>query len=570
MKRIKVISIITVALLVHITASSTTPPVMMHNDSIRKEAYKYADQVIEKLTQREMLAQLIMPMISPKTDSIHVAQLDQIINTGFGGILWQKGDPQSQLVLTNRMRERAKVGMLVAMDGEWGLAMRLSNTIFWPRNMQVAATADLLTAFEYGRATAKEAKRMGIHINFAPVADVNNNPKNPVIGTRSFGSDPHQVAKMVIAYAQGLESNGVLSVAKHFPGHGDTEVDSHLALPELSQSQERLEEIELVPFRAYIDSGLGGIMVGHLTVPALDSTKKAASISPTITTEYLQKELGFGGLICTDGLNMRGVLKSAEGKSVVVEAFKAGNDILLAPWQIYESLNELTKALESGEIELSEVTRRCRKVLAWKYILGATDNTPIPLDGLIEEINSTESKALLAKIQEQSLTLLKNNRQVLPLHPVGRQAILRYGKDNSSHLISQLQRGRGTRTDVYSVSNDTLPLSEQMLEKLKTYDRVLVLLTSEEIQPTPLDLSGLEAQEVIIVCMTSPYTLLHFSEALKRADVIAIGYSGHAGSERAMGRALLGKLPFRGQLPVDLFPLFRSGDGITLPSATQP
>lgn len=231
---------------------------MMKNPARSAAAYAYADSVMQGMTDEQLLAQLIMPMVYPKEGQKAQEEWDHLVARGFGGVLWQ-GTPERQLFLTNRMRQRATIPMLVAMDGEWGLSMRLSGTIRWPRNIVLGATNDLSTAFEYGRATAEEAKRMGIQVNFAPVADVNNNPLNPVIGTRSFGSDPQQVAKLVLAYGQGLESQGVLAVAKHFPGHGDTKVDSHKALPVISHDRARLEQVELYPFTQFIQKGLGGL-----------------------------------------------------------------------------------------------------------------------------------------------------------------------------------------------------------------------------------------------------------------------------------------------------------------------
>ena len=540
-----------------------TPPTMMKDPARTATALAYADSVMQGMTDEQLLAQLIMPMVFPKEGTKALQEWDHLVARGFGGVLWQKGTPERQLFLTNRMREKATIPMLVAMDGEWGLSMRLSGTIRWPRNIVLGATNNLATAFEYGRATAEEAKRMGIHVNFAPVADVNNNPLNPVIGTRSFGSDPQQVAKLVLAYGQGLESQGVLSVAKHFPGHGDTEVDSHKALPVITHDRTRLEQVELYPFREFIQKGLGGIMTGHLTVPALDSSRKAASVSPTITTELLQQQLGFEGLIFTDGLAMQGVIDNVGKGSVAVAAFNAGNDILLAPPHPQKALGELLSALKAKKIERSEVLRRCRKVLAWKCLLGATERTPLPTQSLFADLNSERSKALCTRIYEESITLLKNNEALLPLSAPKNSALLRYGDAKTPQLLQLL------RSDS-EVDNYAIGLKSSATERRATYQKlqksslVLVAITSEKARPDAGLLQLARDKSVVLLFLTNPYTALHFKEVIAEAKAVVMGYDSSVDAQTAVGRALLGQLPMSGVLPVDLPPLFKAGAGIPL------
>lgn len=555
------------ALMGSLIAWAGTPPLMMRDSLRTANAYAYADSVMAQLSDGEMVAQLIVPMVYPKEGDKALQEWDRLVAKGFGGVLWQKGTPERQLQLTNRMRQRAKVPMLVTMDGEWGLSMRLSGTIRWPRNIVLGATNNLQTIFEYGRATAREAKRMGIHVNFAPVADVNNNPLNPVIGTRSFGSDPTQVAKMVLAYGQGLESMGVLAVAKHFPGHGDTQVDSHKALPLIQHPRERLTEVELLPFRHFIQNGLGGIMTAHLSIPALDPSRRPASASYAITTQLLQEELGFEGLIFTDGLGMSGILDDTKGSSVAVATFIAGNDLLLAPADPYKALAELTQALKNGDIERDEVLKRCRKVLAWKYILGVTDRTTISSQSLSSDLNSADSKALLGQIYGESMTLLKNNGSTLPLAAQGRQALLRYGDTKvpkllqtlrNSHPVSSLSLSLGVKA-----SSDQ---RQQVYKQLRQHDLVIVAVTSEKARPDVGLLQLTRDKKVVLLFMTNPYTALHFKEVITQAEAVAIAYDSSTAAQLAMGRALLGTRSFKGRLPVDLDSIFRAGSGISLQS----
>lgn len=561
MKGINIIWGAVIALIGITTVEAGTPPMMMRDNQKADAAWAYADSAMQGMSDEQMLAQLIMPMIWPKEDSKSIAAWDKLVEKGFGGVLWQKGEPAAQLRLTNRMRERAQLPMLVAMDGEWGLSMRLSGTISWPRNMVVGATDNLLTIFEYGRKTAEEAHRMGIHVNFAPVADVNNNPANPVIGTRSFGSDPTRVARQVVAYAQGLESQGVLSVAKHFPGHGDTNVDSHKAVPTINHNRSRLEQVELLPFQQYINSGLGGMMTGHLSVPALDSSKQVASASRLITTGLLQEELGFEGIIFTDGLAMQGAIDATSGKSLAVEVFNAGNDILLAPADPYRTLADLRQALKGKKIERSEVVRKCRKVLAWKYLLGANDHSPISATNLLADLNNGKSKALLETIYEESMTLLKNNGNTLPLGTRGSLALLRYGNNGTGTLFSELQSKHGVKAYDLSLSAGA-GVRNTTYKNLRSADHIVVAITSDKARPDAGLVQLARDKEVTLVFMTSAYTALHFKEVIAFAKAVAIGYDAKGPAQRAMGKALNGVLPFRGTLPVDLPPIYKVGAGI--------
>lgn len=547
-----------IALIGIASVKAGTPPVMMRDSKKAEAAWAYADSAMKGMSDEQMLAQLVMPMIWPKEDTKSIAAWDKLVDKGFGGVLWQKGTPASQLRLTNRMRSRAKLPMLVAMDGEWGLSMRLSGTISWPRNMVLGATNNLLTIFEYGRATAEEAKRMGIHVNFAPVADVNNNPANPVIGTRSFGSDPQRVAKQVIAYAQGLESLGVLSVAKHFPGHGDTNVDSHKAVPVIKHNRARLDSVELLPFQHYINNGLGGMMTAHLSVPALDSKNGVASTSHAITTKLLQEELGFEGLIFTDGLAMQGAIDATSGKSLAVEVFNAGNDIFLAPTDPDRFLADLKKGLKSNKIERSEVVRRCRKVLAWKYLLGANDRSQIATANLSEELNNSKSEALLETIFEQSVTLLKNNNNTLPLAEVGSLALLNYGNSKMGTLLYELQSKHNAKA--YNLgANDR----SGTYRSLRSADHIVVAVTSDKARPDAGLIQLARDKEVTLVFMTSAYTVLHFKEVIALAKAVAIVYDTKEEAQRAAGKALNGVIPFKGTLPVDLPPIYKVGAGMT-------
>lgn len=331
------------------------------------EMNRWVDSVYQSLDLEARVGQLIMPIIYPKPED-KTALIRRMKQEQWGGILFQKGLLADQRELTISLQQESQVPLLIALDGEWGLNMRLKDAPRYPRNKGLGNYQDLDLIKAYGAEVARQCQLMGIHVNFAPVVDVNINPKNPVIGTRSFGDTPQRVAECAVAYGEGLELGGVLSVAKHFPGHGDTSEDSHKTLPTVSASRERMDRVELYPFRSYRDAGLGGVMTAHLRVPAYDATGKAASLSERITTDLLRRELGFRGLVFTDALEMRGAQVSG-GSSVAVEALKAGNDVLLGPSQPQQAREDILQAIHRGEVSLASIEEKCRRILAFKFAL---------------------------------------------------------------------------------------------------------------------------------------------------------------------------------------------------------
>ena len=365
------------------------------------EMGRWIDSVYQSLDLGARVGQLIMPIIYPKPED-KSALISRMKQEQWGGILFQKGLLADQRELTLSLQQESQVPLLIALDGEWGLYMRLKDAPRYPRNKGLGSAQDLELIKAYGAEVARQCQLMGIHVNFAPVVDVNINPKNPVIGTRSFGDTPQHVAQCAVAYGQGLEQGGVLSVAKHFPGHGDTSEDSHKTLPTVSASRERMERVELYPFRSYRRAGLGGVMTAHLRVPAYDTTGRPASLSERITTDLLRHTLGFRGLVFTDALEMRGAQVSA-GSSVAVEALKAGNDILLGPSRPQQAREEILQAIQRGEVSLASIEEKCRRILAFKFALiikkQAKEATPAEVKSLIW---TKEEEALRTRLWKAS------------------------------------------------------------------------------------------------------------------------------------------------------------------------
>lgn len=407
-------------------------PKVLFKDVNQKAMNHWVDSVFKTLTTEEQLAQLIMPIVNPSQDTQAIKREEQRFSKfKWGGILYQKGLMAHQLVMNKRLQQTNSIPLLIALDGEWGLYMRLKDAPRFPRNLGLGLAGDAQMLYEYGREIARECRLMGIHVNFAPTVDVNINPLNPVIGSRSFGSTPSVVSQLSEAYALGLEDGGVLSVAKHFPGHGDTSEDSHKTLPIVQATRKRLELVELAPFKHYINSGLGGIMTAHLRVPALENRSIPSSLSPNVCTDLLKKDLGFQGLIFTDGLEMEGVQTQSLG-DIGVAALLAGNDILLGPASPEAQLNNLVLAYWDGRLPAKLIEEKVRKVLAYKYRLIISER---PSTATAETINkliwTSSAKNLQQKLWMHSLYTIHKAPEAQALlnsNKIQRIAVLDYGK----------------------------------------------------------------------------------------------------------------------------------------------
>ena len=407
-------------------------PKVLFKDVNQKAMTHWVDSVFKTLTTEEQLAQLIMPIVYPSQDTQAIKREEQRFSKfKWGGILYQKGLMAHQLIMNKRLQQANSIPLLIALDGEWGLYMRLKDAPRFPRNLGLGLAGDAQMLYEYGREIARECRLMGIHVNFAPTVDVNINPLNPVIGSRSFGSTPSVVSQLSEAYALGLEDGGVLSVAKHFPGHGDTSEDSHKTLPIVQATRKRLELVELAPFKHYINSGLGGIMTAHLRVPALENRSIPSSLSPNVCTDLLKKDLGFQGLIFTDGLEMEGVQTQSLG-DIGVAALLAGNDILLGPASPEAQLNNLVLAYWDGRLPAKLIEEKVRKVLAYKYRLIISER---PSTATAETINkliwTSSAKNLQQKLWMHSLYTIHKAPEAQALlnsNKIQRIAVLDYGK----------------------------------------------------------------------------------------------------------------------------------------------
>lgn len=368
--------------------------------------HPWVESTLANLSPRQQMAQLLHVAGWSNRDSAHQQDLLHLIeHYGIGGIIFFQGNPEAQLHQTHAYQAASAVPLLISIDAEWGLGMRLDHSLSFPHQIALGAVRHDQMIYDMGRDLGNQCRRLGIHMNFAPCVDVNVEPSNPVIGFRSFGNDPDLVSRKARAYMDGLQDAGILAVAKHFPGHGDTNVDSHMDLPVLPHSIERLEQVELPPFKHLIQHGVSAIMPGHLSVPSLDPESNiGATLSAPIVKGLLRNHLGFKGLAVTDALDMKGVTRHFPPGEIELRAFQAGNDMLLFPSDVRVAILRLEKALESGEIDLQDLKSRCRRVLAAKAWAGAHAESPPKTEGLHQDLHQETSQELIRKLHSASLT----------------------------------------------------------------------------------------------------------------------------------------------------------------------
>lgn len=522
------------------------------NDSMKL----WVDSVFSTLTPDERIGQLftIITYGNPSTEN----QIKNLVEKQHvGGIIFLKGTPQDQANLTNAAQLVAKVPLMISIDGEWGLSMRLANTIQFPRNMMLGAIRNDSLLYYYGQEVARQCRVMGIHVNFAPDMDVNSNPANPVIGNRSYGEDPKQVARKGIMYSKGLESGKVLSVAKHFPGHGDTSTDSHIALPVINHNRERLEKMEIYPFKEYIDANLSGIMSGHLYIPALDAVKQPSSLSYKIVTGLLQDQLGFSGLVFTDGLAMKGV---SDEKNHCVRALLAGNDVLLGPVSPAAQLEAVKNAVKEGVISQELIDAKCRKVLSYKYMLGVYKAEPIDVADLSSRLNTPYGNWLCRKLNEKAVTLLKNNERLIPLMKLDSRKIaaISVGPVGNNKFQNVLRRyGEVT---CFNVSDNAGLLA--LKKQLEGYNTLILSVHTDKVNVNNAIEIISQNKQAILSFFIVPYRMSGYSSSIKSADGIVLAYENTDNAQDFAAQAIFGGIGVDGKIPVTVKGLFDVGDGL--------
>ncbi len=521
---------------------------------------QWVDSVFNTLDERQRVAQLMVPVVTPEQGKVSQATITKLVQDyQVGGLLFSEGTLDQFGEMANFAQSKAKLPLMMTLDGEWGLSMRVPQAPRFPYNMGLGAIQDEALLYEYGREVARECQAMGIQVNFAPVLDVNSNPANPVIGYRSFGEDPEKVSKLGLAYSRGLEDGGVMAVSKHFPGHGDTNVDSHKALPIVDHSIEALNSVDMKPFKDFADANLGGVMVGHISVPALDPTGTPASLSQPITTGVLRQGLGFKGLIFTDGLGMKGANVSA-GKNVCVEALKAGADVLLCPRNTGKDIDAVLKAVNDGQLSAALIEDRCKRMLAYKYALGLTHKPMVYTATTDSVINSADAADINQRLADASITVLRNTDDILPLGNLANTsiAIVRIGADKPTEFEKMAQRY--AKADVYSGNN----ITANELNEISAHDVVIAGVYSDDAAARHSLNRLSDIKSLISVFFMNPYKMAKFRQNLDKAKALMLVYDNTSYTQQAAAKGIFGGIKVNGRLPVNLKGIAPMDTGVDL------
>ena len=563
MKKIYLFAVLVI--LVYQTNAQNDP--LQTTDSIAQ--LKWVDSIMNGMSVDQKIGQLFMVAAYSNRDDKHEKEITNLIKKHhIGALIFFQNKVIKQAELTNRYQSISKIPLLIGLDGEWGLDMRLKNTVGFPYNMALGSIRDDRLIEKVGIQIGKHFKRMGMHINFAPVVDVNTNPKNPVIGNRSYGEDKINVTKKALAFTKGIQSENVMACAKHFPGHGDTSKDSHKTLPSVDLSLERLDSVELFPYNQMFKEGLGSVMIAHLSVPSLESdVNLPSSLSHNIVTKLLQEKMGFKGLIVTDALNMKGSTDFASSDEINLEAILAGNDLLDFPLSIPKTITKIKKALKSGRLSEERLNKSVVKILKTKYWVGLNNYKPIDTTNLIKDLNTFEDKILMRRLVENSVTLVQNTNNILPIKNLETNNIAYVKLGESDNKVFTKRLNDYARVDVISGKN----LSD-LKQKLKIYKTVIFgfhtsLGAYANYKISDNDLKILEEisrdHDVVLSVFASPYSLLKI-KSYTNIDAILVAYQNTPLVQDITAQMIFGAVDIKGKLPVNIKDDFKMGFGLYL------
>ncbi|MCY4780897.1 glycoside hydrolase family 3 [Sphingobacterium sp. UT-1RO-CII-1] len=540
--------------------------------SFINEKHVWVDSVFNALSLKERIAQLFLVRAHTNLGQAYIDSVAAVIQKEqLGGVVLFQGGPVRHANMLNKYQSFSKVPLLVATDGEWGLGMRMpDSTISYPYQMTLGAIQNNELIFEMGKQIAKDFTRLGVHFNFAPVVDVNNNPNNPVINFRSFGDDKCLVTEKASRFMCGLLEGGIISSLKHFPGHGDTDVDSHHDLPQLGFSKDRLDEIEMYPFKKLISFRAPAVMVAHMHIPALDSTvNMPASISKKVVSDLLKKELGFKGLVVTDAMDMKGVKKFFPNGEADVMAIEAGNDLVEISENSARAIRLVENAVEAGRISKFDLDSRVKRVLAAKYWLGLHDYQPVNTHDLVGDLNSRTAQDLVKRLAEAAVTVLKSEKGIERSNSKGEVAIVTVGgvleEDFENGLDAHLVR---KKRYVLRGDEDEIELKRLLKQIRKSKQIVLVVHDARSRPGNKLNMSEglkkfvykLAGKRTVTVMFTNPYVLDELSVGRSRSVIMA--YQNDSFMQMAALKVLLGDIKAKGRLPVQVNQYFSFGGGM--------
>lgn len=522
---------------------------------------RWVDSVYNSLSETERIGQLFMVAAYSGGEKANRAKIEQLVKANqIGGVIFMQGNGEAQAEMTNRIQQMGKVPLLIGMDAEWGLGMRLTGVKNMPKQMMIGACRDTALMYEIGAAIADQCRRLGVHIDFAPVVDVNNNPKNPVINFRSFGEDKEWVTKLGIAYMKGLQDRGIMACVKHFPGHGDVAVDSHVDLPMINKNRQELEALELYPFRQLIAAGVQSVMIAHLSVPALDNTKNLpTTLSPKVVNDLLKKEMKFNGLVFTDALDMKGLTKYYPDGETDLKAFLAGNDVLLFSQNVTLAIGKIQWAVKTGKVTEEELERRVKKILAAKYDAGLyrfrplkEKNVTADLNQRVDELKEKTARAAVTLVRDQSGLIAKIKAGK------GKMTYININGPKEPYLYTGLKK-------IYpALELNNLPkktnaaVAKAMVEKQNDAEVIIAGIHDLAIYPGKDGAYGLDTAQISSLLQLSQkknviFAILGNAYLLKNictAKSVIVGYEDDNYTEEAVLEVLTGKLKANGRLPV--------------------
>lgn len=537
-----------------------------------EEPNQWVDSVFKRLSKRQKIAQMFFVRANTNFSKAYQDSVGKVIRRQrIGGLVFFQGGPGRQAILTNKYQSLARVPLLVTSDGEWGLGMRLDSTISYPYQMALGAVQNKDLIYKMGLEVAKDYKRIGMHMNLAPDVDVNNNPKNPVINFRSFGENKYNVATKAAAYMNGMQDGGLLVSIKHFPGHGDTDVDSHYDLPQLKFTKERLDSLELYPFKELIKGGAAGVMIAHMNIPSLDNAPNMPStLSKPIVTDLLKEELGFKGIVISDAMEMKGVVKNFKDGEADVMGIIAGNDILELSENSARAIKLVRKAVREERISMEQIDQSVKKILTAKYWAGLNVKKSIDENNVVAEVNRPESVALLEQLAESTMTLLTGKENIKQLNPEKRTIIISIGTPQVT--LFQRELGAFYKNAVFYTldKNATANNIAKVLRDIKAFDQIIIGIHDTRTRPgngmvlsadLKMFIKDMSLSNAVFALFANPYNLAALP-GLEKSQGLVVAYQKEDFMQKAAASVIKNQVIATGKLPVTVNSFFKYGDGL--------
>ncbi|MBB2146095.1 glycoside hydrolase family 3 [Pedobacter sp. LMG 31464] len=561
----------TLSIALGITATNVKAQQTSYIDLLKQEP-KWVDSVFNKLNKKQKIAQMFFVAAYTNKSKSFTDSIGKVIKRErIGGLVFFQGGPGRQAALTNQYQKLARVPLLIASDGEWGLGMRLDSTIAYPYQMALGAVQNKELIYKMGLEVAKDFKRVGMHMNLAPDVDVNNNAKNPVINYRSFGENKYNVAEKGAAYLKGMQDGGLLVSIKHFPGHGDTDVDSHYDLPQLKFTKERLDTLEMYPFKELVKKGAAGVMVAHMNIPSLDATPNMPStLSKPIVTGILKEEIGFKGIIISDAMGMKGVVKYFKDGEADVMGIIAGNDILELSENSKRAVKMVREAIRDQRLTMERIDESVKKILTAKYWAGLNVKQTIKEENVVAEVNRPESLVLLQQLADASMTLLKGREFVQQLTPDKRTVIINIGTSEGTVFQKELA---STYKNSIAFSLDKTANANaiaKVLAEIKPEDQVIIGIVDTRLRPgngmvlsadLKMFIADMAKKDAVFAFLANPYNLASLP-GLENAKALLVAYQKEEFMQKAAASVFKNQLMPTGKLPVSVNSFFKYGDGL--------